>query len=272
MKSQAKSDQLPAIASGLPTPSPEDPRIYQFRVRDNFCYLAVCPHTGEALVIDPGYADFLARVRAEGSVVKAIVNTHSHADHCGANAVFSRELKAPVAAFGRGDHKLFDRSVMPFGRIEAHVYHTPGHTADSVIVRIGRHLFTGDTLFIGTFGYASGPDGTREMYRTLYERLPSLDSDLITWPGHDYSIEDMEMVCGVLRSPRSDVALAAYRAARGSSRPGQVFSSLADEFFWNMAYMKESPEMVKFLHSRGIDPEADDFGRYRAIQQLVNAS
>lgn len=272
MHEQLGISRVPAIVAGLPMGSSEDPRVYQFRVRDNFCYLVVCPHTGEAIVIDPGYSDFLAPVREEGPVVRAIIATHSHADHCGAGDLFSKAFQVPVLVFGKGDQPLYDRREIDFGRLRAQVIHTPGHTADSVVVRVGGHLFTGDTIFIGTFGYSSGPDGTREMYRTLYERIPSLDPGLIVWPGHDYSVEDLEMILDISPSPGLETALTAYRGARGSTRPGQIFSSLADEASWNLAYMKGSPAVSRRLSALGIDPGTDDFGRYRAIQQMVNAS
>lgn len=272
MNGSTKSEKLPVIVSALPDACAGDPRVYQFKVRDNFCYLAVCPHTGEGIVIDPGYPDFLARVRDEGAAVKVVANTHSHADHCGANAFFARAFQAPVAAFGHGDMPLRDRQTIIIGRLEVQVIHTPGHTGDSVVFRIGSHLFTGDTLFIGTFGYSSGAEAPRDMYRTLYERIPSLDGGLVTWPGHDYCVEDMELVVKISSSPRALAALTAYRSIRNSFRSGPVFSSVADELHWNLAYMKDSVKMHKFLDSMGIDIGIDDFGRYRAIQELVNGS
>ena len=63
---------------------------------ENNVYLAACPATGRALLIDP--ADDAARIleMTAGWEVEAILLTHGHHDHLGAAVEVSRALAAPL--------------------------------------------------------------------------------------------------------------------------------------------------------------------------------
>lgn len=63
------------------------------------------PEPGQAILIDSGSDDSAARKLAghfekEGTRVRAIVNTHSHADHCGGNAHLQKRTGCQVYARG----------------------------------------------------------------------------------------------------------------------------------------------------------------------------
>ncbi|HQM53596.1 MAG TPA: MBL fold metallo-hydrolase, partial [bacterium] len=62
------------------------------------CYVAACPRTREAAIVDPGGdADRIAaRVLEEGLRPRCIVNTHAHPDHAGANAALKARFGVPV--------------------------------------------------------------------------------------------------------------------------------------------------------------------------------
>ena len=49
------------------------------------------------------------------------------------------------------------------------------------------HLFTGDTLFVGSVGRTDLPGGShRLLLQSIHERLYSLPGPVVVWPGHDY--------------------------------------------------------------------------------------
>ena len=64
--------------------------------------------------------------------------------------------------------------------------HTPGHTEGSVCLqaRTERLLFTGDTLFAGSWGRTDLPGGSEEQMVDSLGRLAALPDDLRVLPGH----------------------------------------------------------------------------------------
>ncbi|SHK01722.1 Glyoxylase, beta-lactamase superfamily II [Geosporobacter subterraneus DSM 17957] len=60
-------------------------------------------HEGKAILIDTGLEDhtgkkILNTLKQEGLKVEAIINTHSHADHCGGNAYIQHQTSAKIYA------------------------------------------------------------------------------------------------------------------------------------------------------------------------------
>jgi rhodanese-related sulfurtransferase len=65
---------------------------------------------------------------------------------------------------------------------------TPGHTDDSVCLRVGDALLSGDALLIGGAGRTDFQNGSPEaLYDSLHGRLGSLPADLTVYPAHDYA-------------------------------------------------------------------------------------
>ena len=67
------------------------------------------------------------------------------------------------------------------------ILHTPGHTEDSICLYDGKHLFTGDTLLIGSCGRTDFVGGSpKQMFRSLQSVILSLPPQTLIYPGHDY--------------------------------------------------------------------------------------
>src|SRR6266849_7489937 len=152
------------------------------------CSIIGDPTTREALVIDPGdeVTRILDLIGRHKLIVKVIVSTHAHIDHVGGLSKLHKYTGAPVlmhrddlplyqamdmqAAFlgvlppelTDVDQLLKEGDVLRWGRFEAQVIHTPGHTPGSVslylphdagkITLAAPQLFAGDTLFAGSIG------------------------------------------------------------------------------------------------------------------------
>ena len=177
-------------------------------------YLVACPHTKEAVVIDPaGEEEKLSSlVKKEGMKVKWILNTHGHADHVLANQGLkgilsvptcmheadvdffsqkdvqeksSKELGLPPA--DPADITLKDGDVLEVGTLKIQVIHTPGHTPGSVCFLVNGNLFTGDTLFVGAVGRTDLTGASLEtLLESLEQKLLVLPKETVIWPGHDY--------------------------------------------------------------------------------------
>lgn len=158
-------------------------------------YLIGCAETCAAAVIDPEISQidrYLALAARDGLRIHHVIDTHTHADHfsatqhlvrrLGAAAVMHRESPAPFV-----DMRLDDGEMIVVGRLRLQVMHTPGHTRDSMCLRIEDRLFTGDTLLIGATGRTDLPTGDPEaLYDSLFHHVLRLDPELSVFPAHDY--------------------------------------------------------------------------------------
>ena len=73
-----------------------------------------------------------------------------------------------------------------FGSIRLEVLHTPGHTEGSICLLDGEdgRLYSGDTLFAGSFGRVDLPGGSAEAMVDSLDRLRRFDDGLRVLPGH----------------------------------------------------------------------------------------
>jgi hydroxyacylglutathione hydrolase len=190
------------------SPEPEPLRILNREFSSN-TYL--CPvGEGRCLLVDPGFdaEEIEAAVSASGLKVTAVFCTHGHFDHIASAERFRRQLAVPVylheadRRIARDSNFLLmalksrSRIVVPDeftalgeGSIEVpervEVLHVPGHTPGSVVLRVGRAAFTGDTLFSGDVWFGALPGEDRPALLASLKRLwEMLPDDTIVHPGH----------------------------------------------------------------------------------------
>jgi glyoxylase-like metal-dependent hydrolase (beta-lactamase superfamily II) len=159
---------------------------------ENNVYLAACPRTGRAVVVDPTHDAGRILETAAGLSVQAILITHGHPDHVAAAPALQRALGAPIylhpadapAAGLAVARPLADGDEIRFGGAALRVIHTPGHTPGSVCFYGGGCLFSGDTLFPGGPGAAGDRGAFVTTMASLRERLFTLPDDTQVLPGH----------------------------------------------------------------------------------------
>jgi rhodanese-related sulfurtransferase len=97
--------------------------------------------------------------------------------------------RASVAPFA--DLRVDDGETLVVGDLRLEVIHTPGHTNDSMCIRVGQHLLTGDTLLIQATGRTDLPTGDPEaLHDSLFGVLARLPRELAVFPAHDYRDRD----------------------------------------------------------------------------------
>ena len=172
------------------------------------CYLVSCRETGEGVVIDPGAEGkrILDQIEKKGLSIKAIINTHGHIDHTGANGRLKEALKAPLLfpekdleiyrnpGFGFGvffgkavtpDRLLGEGELVHVGRRIFYVLETPGHTGGSISLYSDGVVFTGDALFAGSVGRTDLTGGSYPLLiRSIEEKLMILPPQTVVYPGH----------------------------------------------------------------------------------------
>ena len=164
-----------------------------------------------AALIDPGPATarHLAAIREalgrSGRELSTIVLTHQHADHSELLATaedwapgvpvhavlpeFSRYAEAVV----QGQEIVFGEGPGDTLRVEL----TPGHTRDSISLRLGEVLFSGDTVLGRGTTVVTHPEGSLAAYLHSLDRLLGLArSGEVTRiaPGHGPVVEDPTLV------------------------------------------------------------------------------
>ena len=147
----------------------------------------------QALKGQKGGKNLIHRLDAEGLYNKAISLT----DYIGMDDV---NLEA--------DSRVDDGDLIHIGNLEFRVIHTPGHTAGGTCLYCEKEklLFSGDTLFHGTWGRTDLPTSSfQDIMDSIINKLLVLPEDTIVYPGHGKStmIKEEKPIYYELR-PRED--------------------------------------------------------------------
>lgn len=176
-------------------------------------YLSECTYLivegNKAIVIDPGAT--AQRISAEceklGVTILAVLLTHGHADHAigapglqemgykiyahkeefsliAGRASLSLALGLPHLSY-IPDVAVEDGTVLELAPFTIRVIHTPGHTQGGVSYLIGDELFTGDTLFPGSYGRTDFPTGDeQDLVNSICNELFELPKETRVYSGH----------------------------------------------------------------------------------------
>ncbi len=179
-------------------------------------YLLTCHTTKQAVVIDPSFQSepiISEQLLTHNAQLAGIWLTHSHWDHIADCTAFRKRygkdlpihlhfldsenliqpgsdgLPIPIPLSSESPSYVFrEGSILECGKIRFQVLHTPGHSPGSscFLELEGNTLFTGDTLFRGTYGNVSFPTSSPEEMVASLHKLVHLDreKDLCVYPGH----------------------------------------------------------------------------------------
>lgn len=175
------------------------------------CYLVYDENTKDGIVVDPGGSakDIGEAIDRLGLHIVAIINTHGHWDHIGANDAVKAKTGAPVyiheadaefltnPAYNISSMMGYSSSVAPadgllregdtvnFGSCTLKVLHTPGHTPGGITLYGEGVAFTGDTLFFRSVGRSDLPGGDyNALIESIKNKLMTLDEDTLVYTGH----------------------------------------------------------------------------------------
>lgn len=174
------------------------------------CYLIFHDESKKGFMVDSPapteeVKDF---IRSQNLEIAFIALTHAHFDHIGGLESYSlpfyvHEEDVPLLEDQQMNGSAFFTSSIVVER-EPHIYkenmplyfdsypieiiHTPGHTPGAVSLKLGKWLFSGDTLFYDSIGRTDIPLASQDLIiKSIKEKLLVLPSDTIVYPGHGAS-------------------------------------------------------------------------------------
>ena len=178
------------------------------------CYVIFDEESKEIMCIDPaGDVDKIENLIKNifKGKLKYIYLTHCHGDHiagvtelqkrCGGKILIHRidaiglndakinlsEIIGLPEIELEADSRIDDNDLIHLGNLEFRVIHTPGHTAGSTSLYCEKEkcLFSGDTIFCGTWGRTDLPTSSREdIMNSITKKILILPDDTLIYPGH----------------------------------------------------------------------------------------
>lgn len=176
------------------------------------CYIVYGEAKKAGVLIDPAVFEskILDYINYNHLKIEYILLTHGHFDHISGVAKFAKELGAKIAMhqedeslwqrifretaplFGyriehfKADLFLKDGQIIKVGDLAFKVIHTPGHSPGGISFCLARQkvLFSGDTLFAGSYGRTDLPGGDEEKIFTSLKKLLNLPPETKVYPGH----------------------------------------------------------------------------------------
>jgi hydroxyacylglutathione hydrolase len=146
---------------------------------------------GEAIIVDPGNIDIdlLSFVEQNGFSIKAALVTHNHATHVRGISTLRKiydidVYAASVQILDRPCTIVNDGQALDICGMRIDVLSVPGHTPDSVVFKVDKLAFTGDSLSAGITGRTFSAYGARQLLLNLWQKVLSLPDDTIILPGH----------------------------------------------------------------------------------------
>ena len=181
------------------------------------CYIVEDEESKETMVIDPGgepekIIDMLNTLGI--NELKYIYLTHCHGDHFGgilelkskkggkvlihrddAEGLYNQAISLTYYIGMddinlEADSRVDDGDTIHLGNLEFKVIHTPGHTKGGTCLYCKEQalLFSGDTLFKGTWGRTDLPTSSfPDIIASITNKLATLPDETIVYPGHGKS-------------------------------------------------------------------------------------
>ena len=166
-------------------------KITQVRRVGKGCLSYMISSDGEAVIIDPTIdVEFFTKLAEKsGCKIVAALDTHAHADHASGGRLIAKKLGVPYYApdeVGKAA-SIKEGDEISAGSLTISVMSAPGHTPGSLIYKINRFVFTGDTLFVDAVGrpdLGQNPEDSAPILYDTIQKLLAMPDETIVLPAH----------------------------------------------------------------------------------------
>lgn len=172
------------------------------------CYLVSNEEKSRSFLVDPGGK--IKNFDVSEYKIDYILLTHGHFDHI-LNAAEYKELTGAKIVISKAERDFVDDGILnlssrflkahklksfepdilcaegdeiPFAGENIKILSTPGHTKGGVCYIFQNNIFSGDTLFKGTYGAVGFPTGSKGELQNSLQKLANLEGDFNVYPGH----------------------------------------------------------------------------------------
>ncbi|EFJ49495.1 hypothetical protein VOLCADRAFT_74188 [Volvox carteri f. nagariensis] len=239
---------------------------------DNYVWLLREPTSGRTAVVDPAELHpVVSELERRGWVLDAILNTHHHWDHVGANLDLKRRFPSCDIVGPRADKdripgievQVGEGDSWHLGSLEVRVFDTPGHTRGHITYWVPQAgaLFPGDTLFALGCGrlFEGSP---RQMWSSL-SKLLALPDHTRVYCAHEYTAANARFAMTVdPDNPQLADRKMRVDAARAKGE-ATVPSTLGEEKATNPFLRPGAPSVRKNM---GLGPAAEDWEVFAAVR------
>ncbi len=221
-------------------------------------WLLRAPNAPTCVVVDPGYEDVphLTRVAETAGEIELILVTHQHPDHVQGAPWLAARSAAPIRAFDptlcADAEALVDGEIVAAAGLSIEVLHTPGHTEDSICLKVDNTVLTGDSML----GRGTTVISDLGAYLSSLRRLTDLPPNTLALPGHGPELEDTATTAQEYlkhREDRLNQVRAALKALGQTATARQIVEHVyqdVDESLWGPAEWSVQAQLA-YLRTTG---------------------
>ena len=144
-----------------------------------------------AVIIDPGKPtnEVLKQIETDGYTLCAALITHNHEENIRGLKTLQRiyDLSiyaADIDVANTADTTIKGEGILKFGGINVEYFSVPGHTADSIVYKIGTVLFTGDVICAGEIGSTTSSYSKELLCRGIQTKIFTMSDDTVIMASH----------------------------------------------------------------------------------------
>ena len=154
-------------------------------------YVVVDEKTKCAVIIDPGKPtnEVLKQIETDGYLLAAALITHNHEENTRGLTTLRRiyalsVYAADIDVAATADTTIKGDGILKFSGITEEYFSVPGHTADSIVYKIGSVLFTGDVISAGELGETTSSYAKDLLCRGIQTKIFTQSDDTVIMASH----------------------------------------------------------------------------------------